>query len=118
MLAKDFRPIDISARSRASNRIDAEAHGKILGSVHARIPMVAIDEQRALQLQNAEADEKLWTSLQDMSAEQAEGSTFEGSRLTSKLSHRPEEKEPLLSQPWITSIPSGPRVTRSADIVT
>jgi hypothetical protein len=59
--------------AKLSNRIDAEAHGKILGSVHARIPMVTIDEQCALQLENAEADEKFWTGLQDMNADQAEG---------------------------------------------
>jgi hypothetical protein len=35
--------------------------------------MVTIDEQRASQLENAEADEKFWTGLQDMNADQAEG---------------------------------------------
>jgi hypothetical protein len=34
--------------SKLSNRIDAAAEGKILGQVHARIPMVTIEELRAL----------------------------------------------------------------------
>src|SRR5215208_4526979 len=42
---------------RLSNRIGASAQAKILGDVHTRIPMVTADEQRALQLENAEADE-------------------------------------------------------------
>jgi hypothetical protein len=36
--------------------------------IHARIPMVTLDEQRALQLRNAEADERFWTQLRDMHA--------------------------------------------------
>jgi len=34
----------------------SRTHGKVLGEVHARIPMVTADEQRALQMENAEAD--------------------------------------------------------------
>jgi hypothetical protein len=34
----------------------------------ARIPMVTADEQRALQLENAEADGRFWSSLHDMHA--------------------------------------------------
>jgi hypothetical protein len=30
--------------------------------------MVTLDEQRALQLRNAEADERFWTQLRDMHA--------------------------------------------------
>jgi len=51
-----------------SNRVDATAQAKILGEIHARIPMVTLDEQRALQLRNAEADERFWSSLHDMHA--------------------------------------------------
>jgi hypothetical protein len=40
--------------------------GKIRGDIHSRIPMVTPDEQRALQLENAEAHERFWTSLQNM----------------------------------------------------
>jgi len=56
-----------------SNRIGADDHGKIIGSIHARIPMVTIDEQRVLQRENAEADERFWAALQDMNASTAEG---------------------------------------------
>src|ERR1700681_2586525 len=59
--------------AKLSNRLDATAQGKILGDVHARIPMVTLDEQRALQLENAEADEKWWTGLQDIGQSQVSG---------------------------------------------
>jgi hypothetical protein len=49
-----------------SNRIEATMQGKILGEVHARIPMVTIDELRALQLENTEADARFWAGLRDM----------------------------------------------------
>jgi hypothetical protein len=57
---------------KLANRIGAEQI-KILDAVHARIPMVTIDEQRTLQRENAEADARLWEGLRDMNAEQAEG---------------------------------------------
>jgi hypothetical protein len=60
---------------RLSNRIDAATHAKILGGVHARIPMVTVDEQRALQLERAKADEKFWSTLHDMHADTVEGHT-------------------------------------------
>jgi hypothetical protein len=53
---------------RLSNRIDAEALGRLLGSVHERIPMPTIAEQRALQLENAQADARFWEGVQDMNA--------------------------------------------------
>ena len=52
--------------ARLANRIDAETQGKILGAVHDRVPMVTIEEIRALQLENTEADERFWSQLQDM----------------------------------------------------
>ncbi|MFZ1107782.1 MAG: hypothetical protein WAN43_05485 [Rhodomicrobium sp.] len=51
--------------SRLANRIVSEEQMKIYNALHARIPMVTPDEQRALQIENAEADEKLWTILED-----------------------------------------------------
>jgi hypothetical protein len=59
--------------AKLSNRADAATQGKILGNIHARIPMVTLDEQRALQLENAEADEKWWTGLQDIGQSQVSG---------------------------------------------
>ena len=39
-----------------SNRLDAETRGKVIGAVHARVPMVTPDDQRALQLEKAKGD--------------------------------------------------------------
>jgi hypothetical protein len=36
--------------------------------VHARVPMVTMEEMQALKLENAEADERFWSSMQDMNA--------------------------------------------------
>lgn len=44
--------------AKLSNRIGAEEQGKILGAIHARIPMVTIDELRTLQREKSVADEK------------------------------------------------------------
>jgi hypothetical protein len=40
---------------KLGNRVDPTTQGKILGDVHARIPMVTLDEQHALKLENTEA---------------------------------------------------------------
>ena len=56
-----------------SNRIDAETHVRVLGQIHARIPMVGIAEQQALQLENAKADERVWSTLAESHREMAEG---------------------------------------------
>jgi hypothetical protein len=54
--------------ARLGNRLDGAAQGKVLGAVHARIPMVTPDEQRALQLENAKADAGQWDRLHGMHA--------------------------------------------------
>ena len=58
--------------ARLSNRLDGAAQGKVLGAVHARIPMVTPDEQRALQLENAKADAGQWDRLHGIHAATAE----------------------------------------------
>jgi hypothetical protein len=58
--------------AKLSNRVDAADQGKIMGAVHARVPMVTPDEQRALQLENAKADVKFWDGLADMHAATAQ----------------------------------------------
>ena len=58
---------------RLANRLDAAAHAKVLGEVHARVPMAMVEEIRALQLENAEADERVWQGLAEMQTGQAEG---------------------------------------------
>ena len=59
--------------AKLSNRIGADEQGKILGPIHARFPMVTIDELRTLQRENSEANEKFWAGLQGMNTELAEG---------------------------------------------
>ena len=59
--------------ARLGNRIGAAAQAKLLGDIHARIPMVTADEQRALQIENAKADAQTWDTLAAMHAETAEG---------------------------------------------
>jgi hypothetical protein len=49
-----------------SNRVDTATQAKALGAVHARVPMPTIEDIRALQLQNSEANEKFWTGLRDI----------------------------------------------------
>ena len=56
-----------------ANRIDAAQQGAIMGKFHERIPMVTPEGQRALQLENATADEKFWSALQAMNEDQAQG---------------------------------------------
>jgi hypothetical protein len=44
---------------RLANPVDAETQAKILGEVHARVPMAMVDGQQSLKLENAQADERL-----------------------------------------------------------
>ena len=44
------------------------ALGQFYEALHARIPMVTPDEQRAIQEENAKDDERLWGALRDMNA--------------------------------------------------
>lgn len=57
--------------SRLANRLDGETQAKILGQLHARVPMATIEDMRGLQLQNSEADEQFWTKLRDLHQENA-----------------------------------------------
>src|SRR4051812_4490520 len=52
--------------AKLSNRIDAETHGHVLGAVHRRIPMVTADEQREVQLANAQAEAATWEAVATM----------------------------------------------------
>jgi hypothetical protein len=56
---------------KLSNRFSHETHGKLIGQVHARLLMPTADEQRQLQKENAQADERFWSTLQDMHASTA-----------------------------------------------
>jgi hypothetical protein len=59
--------------ARLGNRVGPDAHAKIYGALHARIPMVTPDEQRALQDENAEAGERFWDTMRDVGASLIEG---------------------------------------------
>jgi hypothetical protein len=59
--------------AKLSNRIDPMMQGKLRGDIHARIPVVTPDEQRALQLANAKADAETWGTLAEMHAGAVEG---------------------------------------------
>ncbi len=59
--------------ARLGNRVGPEEHGKILGALHARIPMVTPDEQRTIQEQNAKDDERFWDRMHDMNVSTIEG---------------------------------------------
>jgi hypothetical protein len=58
--------------ARLSNRIDGTVQGKVLGAIHARIPMVTPDEQHALQIENAESDVRFWGNLHSAHQENVE----------------------------------------------
>jgi hypothetical protein len=59
--------------NKLSNRIGTETHGKLIGQIHARIPIPTVDEQRQLQKENAEADERFWSTLHNMNDSTAGG---------------------------------------------
>jgi hypothetical protein len=58
--------------ARLGNRVSADDQGKIYGALHARIPMVTPDDQRAIQEENAKDDEQFWGSMHDMNAASVE----------------------------------------------
>jgi hypothetical protein len=57
---------------RLGNRVGADEHGKIYGALHARIPMVTPDEQRAVQEENFKDDERFWDAMRDLNAASVE----------------------------------------------
>jgi hypothetical protein len=59
--------------ARLANRLNGEAQAKVLAAVHARVPMVMANEQRALQLENAKADAHFWESLHGAQTATVEG---------------------------------------------
>ena len=52
--------------ARLGNRVGPDDQAKVYAALHARIPMVTPDEQRAIQEANAEGDEQFWEAMRDM----------------------------------------------------
>jgi hypothetical protein len=59
--------------AKRGNWIDAATQAKLLGDIHARIPMVTPDDMRAAQLANAKADTRFWEGVADLHAGAIEG---------------------------------------------
>ena len=78
---------------RLSNRLDGEIQAKILGAVHARVPMPTVDEIHALNLEEAKQHEAAWR----MRHVQAEGIVEANKQLAEGASKRVREGEPLLA---------------------
>jgi hypothetical protein len=55
------------------NRIGPDEHPKIYAALHSRIPMVTAEEQRAVQEENFNDDERFWDAMRDLNAASAEG---------------------------------------------
>jgi hypothetical protein len=58
---------------KLSNRIDREQQVRLFGAIHARIPLGMSEEQRALQLENARAENSLWQGFHELYADRAAG---------------------------------------------
>ena len=52
--------------TRLGNRVGPDDQAKVYAALHARIPMVTPDEQRAIQKANSEDDERFWGAMRDM----------------------------------------------------
>jgi hypothetical protein len=77
--------------ARLGDRIDGETRGRLLGAVRERIPMVTPQEQRALQRENLEADEKFWGDLHDMHAGAVEETRALAAKAESDIAERRAE---------------------------
>jgi hypothetical protein len=54
------------------NRVGPDEHAKLFAAIHARVPMVTPDEQRAIQAENAKDEESFWGAMRDINAATAE----------------------------------------------
>lgn len=58
--------------AKLGNRVSHDEHPKLYAALHARIPMVTPEEQRAIQEENATDDERFWNALHDLNASDIE----------------------------------------------
>jgi hypothetical protein len=86
-------PMDVAGRvafwqalherlSRLANRVGPEQQAVIMGKVHERIPMVTPEEQRRLQLGNAQGDERFWGLMQELNTSEAEAHEMVAAKFT------------------------------------
>jgi hypothetical protein len=73
--------------AKLGNRIDPAAHGKLLGDIHSRVPMVTPDEQRALQLENAKEDVKHFGAMRDMHQDTVDNHRSQAIRIADTIRH-------------------------------
>jgi hypothetical protein len=59
--------------ARLANRVGHDDQAKVYAALHSRIPMVTVEEQRAVQEENAEGDERFWDAMRDIGASSVEG---------------------------------------------
>jgi hypothetical protein len=78
---------------RLANRLDGEMQAKILGAVHARVPMPTVDEIHALNLDEAKQHEAAWRMRQA----QTEGIVEANKQLAQGAGKMVREGEPLLA---------------------
>jgi hypothetical protein len=55
------------------NRLRPDNQANIMGAIHARVPIPTLDEQREVKLENTKADERAWSAMRNINAEQAQG---------------------------------------------
>ena len=59
--------------ARLGNRLGADEQPKIYAALHARIPMVTPDDQRAIQEEDANDDERFWDLMRDLGEASIQG---------------------------------------------
>ena len=80
--------------ARLGNRVGPDDQAKVYAALHARIPMVTPDEQRAIQEANAEGDEQFWGAMRDMGTASVEEHKALIARAETKIAeHAPKAAE-------------------------
>ena len=69
------------------NRVGPDEHAKLYAAIHARIPMVTSDEQRAIQEENAKDEESFWGAMRDINAATAEDQKRLSASAEAKMKH-------------------------------
>ncbi len=73
------------------NRLGADEHPKIYAALHSRIPMVTPDEQRAVQAESFNDDERFWDTMRDLNASHIEGHKAQIAQAEAKIAEMAPE---------------------------